>query len=63
MPSMLKTFQLVLVALTAYALGLYTAKFMDSGWDWTNVVGCLGAGAICVVNLFLLIRDFWKPNG
>jgi len=58
-----KTIQLLAVAIFAFILGLYAVKFSGSGWDWGNVIGCLGAAAICVLNLFLLIRDFWKPNG
>jgi hypothetical protein len=57
-----KTIQVLLVAIFAFALGLYAVKFSGSGWDWGNVVGCLSAGALCALNLFILIRDFWKPK-
>jgi hypothetical protein len=58
-----KTIQVLAVATFAFILGLYAAKFSGGGWDWGNVIGYLGATALCVLNLFLLIRDFWKPNG
>jgi len=57
-----KTIQVLGVAIFAFILGLYAVKFSGSGWDWGTVVGCLGAGGFCVLNLFILIRDFWKPN-
>jgi len=56
-----KTFQLLAASAAAYGLGLYTVKFAGGGWDWTNVVGLLGCVAVFLVNLLLLIRDFWKP--
>ena len=57
-----RTIQVLFVAIFAYILGLDTVKFSGSGWDWGNVVGALGAGAFCVLNLFILIRDFLKPD-
>jgi hypothetical protein len=57
-----RTIQVLFVAIFAYMLGLDTVKFSGSGWDWGTVVGALGAGAFCVLNLFILIRGFLKPN-
>jgi hypothetical protein len=57
-----KTVQVLAVAIFAFILGLYAVKFSGNGWDWTNVIGCVGAGAIFGLNLFRLIRHFWKPN-
>jgi hypothetical protein len=57
-----KTIQVLFVATFAFILGLYTVKFSGSGWDWGNVFGALGAGAFCVLNLFILIRGFLKPD-
>jgi hypothetical protein len=57
-----KTGQLLWVALFSFILGLYAVKFGASGWDWGDLAGCLGAAAICALNLFLLIRDFWKSK-
>jgi hypothetical protein len=62
MSPLLKTIQVLGVAVSAFIIGLYAVKFSGSGWDWGNVVGCLGAGAFCVLNLFILIREFCKPN-
>ena len=57
-----KTGQILAVAFFAFILGLYAVEFRGSGWGWGTVVGCLSIGALCVLNLFLLIRGFWKPN-
>jgi hypothetical protein len=57
-----KTFQLVATSAVAYGLGLYTMKFAGGGWDWTNVVGFLGCITVFLVNLILMIRDFWKSK-
>ena len=57
-----KTSQALAVALFAFVLGLYTVKFSREAWDWGNVVGCVSAAALCVLNLFLLIRGFLKPS-
>jgi hypothetical protein len=57
-----KTGQVLALALFSFILGLYAVKFGGGGWDWGNVVGCIGAGAVCALNLFLLIRDFWKAQ-
>ena len=59
---LLKMTLVVGVAISAFVLGLYTVKFRGGGWDWGNVVGALGAGGFCLLGLFLLIRDFWKPD-
>ncbi|HEY2135884.1 MAG TPA: hypothetical protein VGH49_08335 [Xanthobacteraceae bacterium] len=56
----LKIFQLIVAAIAAYSLGLYTVKFTGAVWDWTNVAGALGCIAVLGINLLLLIRDFWK---
>jgi hypothetical protein len=50
------------MAISAFVLGLYAVKFSRSGWDWGNVVGCLGAVVFCALFLFILIRGFWMPN-
>jgi hypothetical protein len=57
-----KTGQILAVALFAFVLGLYAVKFSGSGWDWGNVIGCVSAAALCALNLFVLIRAFWKPS-
>lgn len=62
LPPLLKSTTVIGVAISAFVLGLYTVKFSGGGWDWGNVVGALGAGGFCVLGLFLLIRNFWKPN-
>jgi len=62
MSSAAKTGQVLALALFSFILGLYAVKFSGSGWDWGNVAGCVGAGAICALNLFLLIRDFWQAK-
>ncbi len=54
-----KTGQVLIVTIFAFTLGGYSVKFSGSGWAWTALIGCLAAGAF---SLFLLIRDFWKPN-
>lgn len=57
-----KTMQVLVVAISAFVLGLYVVKFSGSGWDWGNVVGCLGAVVFCTLFLFILIRGSWMPN-
>ena len=57
-----KTGQVLATSICAFALGLYAVKFSGGEWDWGNVVGCVGAGSVCSVNLFLLIRGFWTPG-
>jgi hypothetical protein len=57
-----KTGQALGVAIFAFVLGLYAVKFSGGIWDGGNVVGCITAGALCLLNLFLLIRDFWKAH-
>jgi hypothetical protein len=57
-----RTVQVLFVTIVAFILGLDTAKFSGSEWDLGNVVGALGAGALCVLNLFILIRGFLKPD-
>ena len=57
-----KTLQLIATSAAAYGLGLYTMKFAGGGWDWTNVVGLLGCMTVLLVNLVLMIRDFWKAK-
>jgi hypothetical protein len=57
-----RTVQVLFVAIVAFILGLDTAKFSGSGWDWGNLAGALGAGALCVLNLFVLIHGFLKPD-
>jgi hypothetical protein len=58
-----KTFQLIVIAATAYGLGLYTIKFTGGGWDWTNAVGLVGCGAVFLFNMVRMLRDFWTPSG
>jgi hypothetical protein len=54
-----KTFQLFFIVWASFTLGMYSVEFSGSVWAWTAVVCSVVVG---ILALFLIIRDFWKPD-
>jgi hypothetical protein len=58
-PAVTKTAQVFVVALFAFILGPYGAKFGGSGFDWAVLI--LSAIAM-VLSIISLTLGFWKSN-